>query len=90
MYLIAELLVDVTSHEIRQPVSAIINCSQLVRTNLGNLVDALRSSGDDPFVPTQALLKQLEDDLDVSRNPSLRPPRSNNERCAGFGLHLPV
>ncbi|KAG9051349.1 hypothetical protein FS837_008444 [Tulasnella sp. UAMH 9824] len=60
-----ELLVDVTSHEIRQPVSAIINCSQLVRNNLSNLVDALRNSGDDPFVPTQALLKQIEEDLDA-------------------------
>ncbi|KAG8943092.1 hypothetical protein FRC00_011364, partial [Tulasnella sp. 408] len=60
-----ELLVDVTSHELRQPVSAILNCSQLVRTNLGNLARELRKSGAVPFVPTEALLKQIEEDLDV-------------------------
>lgn len=62
----AELLVDVTSHELRQPVSAILNCSQLVRTNLSNLAEALRKSrAAAPFVPTDSLLKQIEDDLDV-------------------------
>ncbi|KAG8934381.1 hypothetical protein FRC01_003338 [Tulasnella sp. 417] len=60
-----ELLVDVTSHEIRQPVSAILNCSQFVRTNLGNLADALREAGSAPFVPTQSLLKQIQEDLDA-------------------------
>ncbi|KAG8986371.1 hypothetical protein FRB90_004052, partial [Tulasnella sp. 427] len=61
-----ELLVDVTSHELRQPVSAILNCSQLVRTNLGNLAEALRKSRTAaPFVPSDTLLKQIEDDLDA-------------------------
>ncbi|KAG8979497.1 hypothetical protein FRC05_008486 [Tulasnella sp. 425] len=61
-----ELLVDVTSHELRQPVSAILNCSQLVRTNLSNLAEALRKSRvATPFVPTDSLLKQIEDDLDA-------------------------
>ncbi|KIO32179.1 hypothetical protein M407DRAFT_18751, partial [Tulasnella calospora MUT 4182] len=60
-----ELLVDVTSHELRQPVSAILNCSQIVRTNLSTLVDALRKSGAIPFVATEALLKQMEEDLDA-------------------------
>ncbi|KAG8934382.1 hypothetical protein FRC01_003339 [Tulasnella sp. 417] len=60
-----ELLVDVTSHELRQPVSAILNCSQLVRTNLSNLADTLRKSGATPFVPTKPLLKQIEEDLDA-------------------------
>ncbi|KIO32181.1 hypothetical protein M407DRAFT_18753 [Tulasnella calospora MUT 4182] len=61
-----ELLVDVTSHELRQPVSAILNCSQLVRTNLSNLAEALRNSrAATPFVPTDSLLRQIEDDLDA-------------------------
>ncbi|KAG9051351.1 hypothetical protein FS837_008446 [Tulasnella sp. UAMH 9824] len=60
-----ELLVDVTSHELRQPVSAILNCSQLVRTNLSNLADMLRKSGAAPFVPTTSLLKQIQEDLDA-------------------------
>ncbi|KAG8934383.1 hypothetical protein FRC01_003340 [Tulasnella sp. 417] len=61
-----ELLVDVTSHELRQPVSAILNCSQLVRTNLSNLAEALRKSrAATPFVPTDSLLRQIEDDLDA-------------------------
>ncbi|KAG8997175.1 hypothetical protein FRB93_000461 [Tulasnella sp. JGI-2019a] len=60
-----ELLVDVTSHELRQPVSAILNCSQLVRTNLENLAEKLRGSGAQAFVPTPELLATLEEDLDA-------------------------
>ncbi|KAG8977127.1 hypothetical protein FRB90_008899, partial [Tulasnella sp. 427] len=60
-----ELLVDVTSHELRQPVSAILNCSQLVRGNLTKLGDALRKSRDTPFVPEDSLHKQIEEDLDA-------------------------
>ncbi|KAG8900969.1 hypothetical protein FRB99_005659 [Tulasnella sp. 403] len=58
-----ELLVDVTSHELRQPVSAIINCSQMVRTNLGNLADMLREARASSFRPTEALLAVIEEDL---------------------------
>lgn len=68
----SELLVDVTSHELRQPVSAILNCSQLVRTNLDNLAAALRKSRDVPFVPTDSLLREIEEDLEVSRTLCIR------------------
>ncbi len=61
----AELLVDVTSHELRQPVSAILNCSQLVRTNLENLAEKLRTVGTGPFMPTPGLIAILEEDLEV-------------------------
>ncbi|KAG8850364.1 hypothetical protein FRB96_000428 [Tulasnella sp. 330] len=60
-----ELLVDVTSHELRQPVSAILNCSQLVRVNMENLIEKLRSSENQPFVPTPELLATMEEDLDA-------------------------
>ncbi|KAG8887667.1 hypothetical protein FRB98_009229 [Tulasnella sp. 332] len=60
-----ELLVDVTSHELRQPVSAILNCSQLVRANLESLTEKLRSSRTCPFVPSAELLATMEEDLDA-------------------------
>lgn len=40
----AELLIDVTSHELRQPVSAILNCSGLVRTDLIALLDDMQGT----------------------------------------------
>lgn len=64
-----ELLVDVTSHELRQPVSAILNCSQLVRANLSSLLEQLQKSEEKPFIAPQALLKTMEEDLEVSRTP---------------------
>ncbi|KAL1672325.1 hypothetical protein EV122DRAFT_271710 [Schizophyllum commune] len=39
-----ELLIDVTSHELRQPVSAILNCSGLVRTDLVALLDDMQGT----------------------------------------------
>ncbi|KAI0035068.1 hypothetical protein K488DRAFT_44039 [Vararia minispora EC-137] len=63
----AELLIDVTSHELRQPVSAILNCSSLVRSNLCTLLDALNGSAEQgiPFQPPPAMLKLITDDLDA-------------------------
>ncbi|TRM62099.1 hypothetical protein BD626DRAFT_548830 [Schizophyllum amplum] len=39
-----ELLIDVTSHELRQPVSAILNCSGLVRTNMVALLEHIQGA----------------------------------------------
>ena len=63
----AELLIDVTSHELRQPVSAILNCSSLVRSNLGVLRDDLCRASEEraAFRPTPALIKSIDDDLDA-------------------------
>lgn len=60
-----ELLIDVTSHELRQPVSAILNCASLVRSNYeslrSNILDA--SSQNSPFTPSSDLLISMEEDL---------------------------
>ncbi|TDL18928.1 hypothetical protein BD410DRAFT_792720 [Rickenella mellea] len=62
-----ELLIDVTSHELRQPVSAILNCSSLVRTNLAILREDLGHcrTQQTPFTPSQALIEDIDDDLDA-------------------------
>ncbi|CAE6519545.1 unnamed protein product [Rhizoctonia solani] len=60
-----ELLIDVTSHELRQPVSAIIQNAEVVRTNMKGLRDLLcdcRKRGIS-YAPTERLLSELEDDL---------------------------
>ncbi|KAH7327639.1 hypothetical protein B0J17DRAFT_772105 [Rhizoctonia solani] len=60
-----ELLIDVTSHELRQPVSAIIQNAEVVRTNMKGLRDLLydcRKRGIS-YTPTERLLSELEDDL---------------------------
>ncbi|KAL5511938.1 hypothetical protein ACEPAH_5157 [Sanghuangporus vaninii] len=62
-----ELLIDVTSHELRQPVSAILNCSSLMRSNLARhrkeLARACMSNAS--FRPTKELLRAMDDDLDA-------------------------
>lgn len=58
-----ELLIDVTSHELRQPVSAILNCSSLVRSNLGGLYAELTRGV--PYTPSESMLKLVRDDLDA-------------------------
>lgn len=60
-----ELLVDLTSHEIRTPVSAILQCSSLVKANLVALKEQLRFAGDGGFKPTPALLADLEEDVEA-------------------------
>src|SRR5262245_5262023 len=67
-----ELLVDVTSHELRQPVSAILNCSALVRSNLWELRQDLDHCLTEkiPFEPSEALISVIDEDLEVRiRNP---------------------
>lgn len=60
-----ELLIDVTSHELRQPVSAILNCASLVRSNYQGLKSALLHSSTThiPFAPTPDLFMTMEEDM---------------------------
>lgn len=62
-----ELLIDVTSHELRQPVSAILNCASLVRANYRTLRETLvgHSQKKTPFTPTADLFVQMEEDLEA-------------------------
>ncbi|CUA71218.1 protein-histidine kinase [Rhizoctonia solani] len=57
-----ELLIDVTSHELRQPVSAILNSAQLIRSNLVDLRQALVTS--EGLMIDPKLVAALEDDID--------------------------
>lgn len=60
-----ELLIDVTSHELRQPVSAILNCASLVRSNLQKLRDDLRLclETSQPYAPEQNTIATIDEDL---------------------------
>ncbi|CAE6436787.1 unnamed protein product, partial [Rhizoctonia solani] len=60
-----ELLIDVTSHELRQPVSAIIQNAEVVRTNMKGLRDLLYDCQRRKisYLPTERMLSELEDDL---------------------------
>jgi signal transduction histidine kinase len=62
-----ELLIDLTSHEIRTPVSAILQCSSLVKENLVALIEQLKLTtiSKAGFVPTEALLRDLEEDVEA-------------------------
>ena len=62
-----ELLIDVTSHELRQPVSAILNCSSLVRANLAGHRDELGRflTQKEPFKPSESLLRAIDEDLEA-------------------------
>lgn len=60
-----ELLVDLTSHEIRTPVSAILQCSSLVKENLVALKEQLRFAGAGGFKPSAAMLADLEEDVEA-------------------------
>ncbi|KAF8521410.1 hypothetical protein BU17DRAFT_87965 [Hysterangium stoloniferum] len=62
-----ELLIDVTSHELRQPVSAILNCSALVKNNLSRLRDELQNCyvRNVNLAPSQSSLDIIEEDLEA-------------------------
>ncbi|EIN09171.1 hypothetical protein PUNSTDRAFT_126249 [Punctularia strigosozonata HHB-11173 SS5] len=62
-----ELLIDVTSHELRQPVSAILNCSALVRANLASLRDELWNCSvkGTAYIPPLHLFETMDEDLDA-------------------------
>jgi signal transduction histidine kinase len=62
-----ELLIDITSHEIRNPISSLMQCSSLVKTNLLGLQEdlgAVIASGD-AYHPTPQLLHTIQEDLDA-------------------------
>lgn len=81
-----ELLIDLTSHEIRTPVSAILQCSDLVKENLVALKDQLRGAGPKGFVPTPELLADLEQDVEALE--SIYQCGLVQERIAGDVLSL--
>ncbi|KAF8324461.1 uncharacterized protein EI90DRAFT_3129926 [Cantharellus anzutake] len=62
-----ELLIDVTSHELRQPVSAILNCASLIRSNFTKLRKELEKSlsQKSEFRPDMALLNTMDEDLEA-------------------------
>lgn len=62
-----ELLIDVTSHELRQPVSAILNCSTLVRENLARLRERLQRArlADRGFIPEEDTMNTIDEDLEA-------------------------
>ena len=62
-----ELLIDFTSHEIRGPVSSVLNSALLVKENLASLKDslALANSTQTGFIPTKALLKDIAEDIEA-------------------------
>lgn len=60
-----ELLVDLTSHEIRTPVSAILQCSSLVKENLVALTEQLKLAGPLGFHPTKELLDDMVEDVEA-------------------------
>jgi len=62
-----EMLVDFTSHEIRTPVSAILQCSSLAKENLVAHRQELATPG---FRATPELLKQIDDDIDALESES--------------------
>ena len=65
-----ELLIDLTSHEIRTPVSAILQCSSLVKENLQALAEQLRASGTLGFKPTPELLDDIAEDIEALESES--------------------
>lgn len=62
-----ELLIDVTSHELRQPVSAILNCATLVRSNyrilMNNILESFNNQSG--FIPSAELFASMEEDLEA-------------------------
>ncbi|CAK9780214.1 unnamed protein product [Cutaneotrichosporon oleaginosum] len=62
-----ELLIDITSHEMRNPVSSLMQCAALVKTNLVFLHDQfeLVLKENRAFYPTQQLVSTLVEDLEA-------------------------
>ncbi|KAL7418688.1 hypothetical protein Q5752_006371 [Cryptotrichosporon argae] len=60
-----ELLIDFTSHEIRTPVSAILQCSSVVKDNLLSLAQDLRQAGPAGFRPSASTFSELEADVEA-------------------------
>ncbi|ODO09252.1 hypothetical protein I350_02852 [Cryptococcus amylolentus CBS 6273] len=81
-----ELLIDLTSHEIRNPLNAILSCSDLVKQNLITLQEQLRASGLKGFIPSPELLSDLEQDVEALE--SIHQCGLVQERIAGDILSL--
>jgi signal transduction histidine kinase len=64
-----ELIVDVTSHEIRTPVSAILHCSSLVKENLAVIQAHLKRG--DSLKPSEDLLRQIKEDIEALESRSM-------------------
>lgn len=62
-----ELLIDFTSHEIRGPVSSVLNSALLVKENLASLKDSLSlaNTTQTGFIPTLALLRDIVEDIEA-------------------------
>nr|XP_019044826.1 hypothetical protein I302_06740 [Kwoniella bestiolae CBS 10118]OCF23756.1 hypothetical protein I302_06740 [Kwoniella bestiolae CBS 10118] len=60
-----ELLIDITSHEIRNPISSVMQIS--ISTNLLSLQEQLQAARETQacFVPTSQLLNNIEEDLEA-------------------------
>ncbi|WWC73350.1 uncharacterized protein I206_107317 [Kwoniella pini CBS 10737] len=85
-----ELLVDLTSHEIRTPVSAILQCSSLVRENLTALQGQLRSIGSEGFQATPELLAEIDEDLEALDNDTCVPPSQEHAASVPLKEDTPV
>jgi len=62
-----ELLIDITSHEIRNPISSLMQCSSLVKTNLLSLQEQMEMALSDGkmFKPTKQVLTTMDEDLEA-------------------------
>lgn len=67
-----ELLVDLTSHEIRTPVSAILQCSSLVKSNMSTLKAHLLEARSSGFLPSPELFAEMDEDLEALESESIR------------------
>ena len=65
-----ELLVDMTSHEIRTPVSAILQCSALVKENMEALRKELVEAGTAGYVIPAETLAEFDRDLEALESES--------------------
>jgi signal transduction histidine kinase len=62
-----ELLIDITSHEIRNPISSLRQCSSMVRNNLLELQDQLKTTvaSQTLFEVSPQLLLTMDEDLEA-------------------------
>ncbi|KAJ9099949.1 hypothetical protein QFC21_003957 [Naganishia friedmannii] len=83
-----ELLIDVTSHELRNPTSAIIQCSQMVGANLTQLRQTLQliHAAKQSLDVTEDLVDQLKADEELCRN--INSCAQNQSRIADDVLAL--
>lgn len=65
-----ELLVDMTSHEIRTPVSAILQCSSLVKENFVEMRQELAERGIKGFVASAQRLEEIDKDIEALESES--------------------